>query len=624
MPSSKHPRSIRGRIKHHSGQKEAHVTDTHKVPRRDEVEDEYTWDLSTIYADDAAWEQAVAALEAQTPDLGALEGTIAQGAKALLHALTLADKVAEQLWQVYVYAGRRHDSDTTDTAGQALDSRAGSVVAKISAAMAFIEPEILALPDATIQQWLAEEPGLELYRYKLEQLARQRAHVRSAEVENVVAQFGDVARSTSDIFGMLTNADLDFPYIKDESGNDIQLSHARYGRFLESQDRRVRRDTFKGMYSAFGKIRNTLATTLAGEIRSHVVGARIHNYPSALAAALEPNDIPLDVYHNLISTINANLPKLHRYMELRKRVMGLDDLRIYDLYAPMINEPDVVISYAEGAALVRDALAPLGAQYADALQQTFTSRWIDVYENVGKRSGAYSDGSYTTAPFILLNYQDRLNDVFTLAHELGHSMHSFFTRKTQPFVYGNYTIFVAEVASTLNEALLTDYMIKNRADASLKRRLLVQQLEDVRTTIFRQTMFAEFELDMHTRTEQGEPLTADGLSQRYHELVGRYHGPAVVLDDEIALEWARIPHFYYNYYVYQYATGLSAALALSKQIIGEGQPAIDRYLNFLRGGSSKSSIELLRGAGVDMESPAPIQAAMDEFDHLLDELETLV
>lgn len=600
------------------------MTDTHKVPRRNEVEDEYTWDLSTIYADDAAWEQAVADLEAQTPDLGALEGTIAQGAKALLHALTLADKLAEQLWQVYVYAGRRHDSDTTDTAGQSLDSRAGSVVAKISAAMAFIEPEILALPDATIQQWMAEEPGLELYRYKLEQLARQRAHVRSAEVENVVAQFGDVARSTSDIFGMLTNADLDFPYIKDESGNDIQLSHARYGRFLESQDRRVRRDTFKGMYSAFGKIRNTLATTLAGEIRSHVVGARIHNYPSALSAALEPNDIPLDVYHNLITTINANLPKLHRYMELRKRIMGLDDLRIYDLYAPMINEPDVVISYAEGAALVRDALAPLGAQYADALQQTFTSRWIDVYENVGKRSGAYSDGSYTTAPFILLNYQDRLNDVFTLAHELGHSMHSFFTRKTQPFVYGNYTIFVAEVASTLNEALLSDYMIKNRADASLKRRLLVQQLEDVRTTIFRQTMFAEFELDMHTRTEQGEPLTADGLSQRYHELVGRYHGPAVVLDDEIALEWARIPHFYYNYYVYQYATGLSAALALSKQIIGEGQPAIDRYLNFLRGGSSKSSIELLRGAGVDMESPAPIQAAMDEFDHLLDELETLV
>ena len=600
------------------------MTDTQKVPRREEAALEYTWDLTTIYADDAAWEREVAAIEAAAPEVAALEGTLSQGAAALLTALTKSDELAKRLWQVYVYGDRRHDSDTTDTAGQSLAGRAGSLIASISAAMAFIEPEILTIPDATISEWVAAEPGLQVYRYKLEQLARQRAHVRSAEVENVMAQFGDVTRAASDIFGILNNADLDFPTITDENGNEVQLSHARYGRYVENKDRRVRHDAFKGLYGAYGKVRNTLATTLGAEIRSHVVNARLRSYDSALAAALEPNEIPLDVYHNLITTINANLPKLHRYMALRKKIMRLDDLRIYDLYAPLIDEPDVTIPYPEALTTTKAALAPLGSSYADALNQAFTKRWIDVYENVGKRSGAYSDGAYTTAPFILLNYQDRLNDMFTLAHELGHSMHSFFTRRNQPFVYGSYTIFVAEVASTLNEALLTDYMLKTTSDAALRRRLLVQQLEDVRGTIFRQTMFAEFELDMHQRTEKNETLTVEGQSQRYFELVGRYHGPAVTLDDEIALEWARIPHFYYNFYVYQYATGLSAALALSKQIVAEGQPAVDRYLAFLGGGSSKNSIDLLRGAGVDMASPAPIQAAMDEFDRLMDELETLV
>ncbi|MBC8164020.1 MAG: oligoendopeptidase F [Roseiflexaceae bacterium] len=600
------------------------MNDTTKVPRREELEDEYTWDLTTIYADDAAWDRELATLEARAPELAALQGTVGQNAQALLHVLATADSVGQQLEQLYVYAGRRHDSDTTNTAGQALDNRAGSAVAHISAALSFIEPEILAIPEQTLKQWQQDEAGLQVYAYKLDQLSRQRAHVRSAEVENVIAQLGDVTRATSDTFSILTNADLDFPSINDEHGNEVQLSHGRYGRFMENNDRRVRHDAFTGMYSAFGKIRNTLATTLGGEVRGHVVNARLHNYPSALAAALTPNDIPLDVYTNLITTINANLPKLHRYMELRKRIMGLDALQNYDMYAPMFDEPEYTFSYAEAAALTRDALAPLGPDYAEALQQTFSKRWIDVYENVGKRSGAYSDGSYTTAPFILLNYQDRLNDMFTLAHELGHSMHSFFTRKTQPYTYGSYTIFVAEVASTLNEALLISHMLKTRDDPALRRRLIVQQLDDIRGTIFRQTMFAEFELDIHQRAERNEPLTAESLSQNYYELVGRYHGPAVTLNDEIALEWSRIPHFYYNFYVYQYATGLSAALALSKQITGEGQPAIDRYLNFLGGGSSKPSIELLRGAGVDMETPAPIQAAMDEFDHLLDELEQVL
>jgi oligoendopeptidase F len=385
----------------------------------------------------------------------------------------------------------------------------------------------------------------------------------------------------------------------------------------------VRHDAFKGYYSSYQGILNTLGMTLAAEVRSHVLNARVRGYPSALAAALDPRDIPLDVYHNLISTINANLPRLHRYFDIRRRIMGLDELRVYDTYAPLVPQVDVAVPYDEAKQVVQAAFAPLGAEYAEALSKAFSSRWIDVYENVGKRSGAYSGGAYSTPPFILLNYQDRLRDMFTLAHELGHSMHSYFTRRSQPFVYGRYTIFVAEVASTLNEALLNDYLLKTRDDPMLRKQLVVQQLDDIRATIFRQTMFAEFELDIHQLTEAGTPLTSDTLNKRYHELVSRYQGPGLTLDDEIAFEWARIPHFYYNFYVYQYATGLSAALALSRQIIDEGQPAVDRYLSFLSSGSSRSSIDLLRDAGVDMTTPQPIQAAMDTFDTLLTELESM-
>jgi oligoendopeptidase F len=596
------------------------VTDAQRVPRRDEIAPEHTWDLTTVYADDAAWEQDVAALDALLPDAAALQGSVAQSAESLLRTLALRDEITKRLWQVYIYANRRHDADTTTADGQALAERAGSLVARVGAALAFVDPEILAAPEEQVRAWVRETPDLMVYEYALDQLMRQRAHVRSAEVEGILAQFGDVTRAPSELFDALTNADLQFAMIEDEQNQQVQLSHARYTRFLRSPDRRVRRDAFKGYYAAYNGIRNTLGTALAAQVRTHALNARIRSYASSLEAALAPNDIPPEVYHNLVRTINDNLPRLHRYMEVRKQLMNLDELRVYDLYAPLAAEADVEVPYAEGTALVSAAFRPLGAEYSQAIQKTFTSRWVDVYENQGKRSGAYSDGAYTTAPFILLNYQNKLDDVFTLAHELGHSMHSFFTRKSQPFVYGDYTIFVAEVASTLNEALLTDYMLKTRDDPVLRRHLIVEQLEAIRTTIIRQTMFAEFELDIHARAEQGEPLTADSLSKPYYDLVARYHGPQVTLDDEIALEWGRIPHFYYNFYVYQYATGLAAALALSDQIIAEGQPAVNRYLHFLSSGSSKPSIELLRAAGVDMLTPAPIQAAMDRFDRLLDEL----
>jgi oligoendopeptidase F len=599
------------------------MIDTQQVPRRDEIPAEYTWDLTTIYPDDRSWEADIERLEAQVPEITALQGSIGRSPEDLLHALQTRDAVWQQLWQIDVYANRRYDSDTGEPQGQALSERAGSLVARVGAALAFIEPEILAVPEATIAGWIEAEPDLQVYRYALSQLARERAHVRSAEVEEVMAQFSDVTRAPSEIFEILTTADLQFPSITDESGNTVQLSHARYGRLLESQDQRVRRDTFKGYYSAFQGIRNTLGTTLAAEVRSHVLGARLRGYESSLHAALSPNDIPLEVYHNLVRTINDNLPLLHRYIKLRKRILGLGELHFYDLYVSLVPDADEHVPYGEATQLVAAAFEPLGRDYGRVIETTFSSRWIDVYENQGKRSGAYSDGAYTTAPFILMNYQDRLRDTFTLAHELGHSMHSYFTRRTQPFVYGSYTLFVAEVASTLNEALLTDYLLKNRDDPALRKYLIVQQLEDIRTTIFRQTMFAEFELDMHARAEANEPLTAESLTRPYYDLVKRYHGPNVTLDDEIALEWGRIPHFYYNFYVYQYATGLSAALALSKQILSEGQPAVDRYLTFLSSGSSRSSIDMLREAGVDMTTPAPIQAAMDTFATLLDQLEAM-
>ena len=594
-----------------------------KVPHRTEVPVEFTWDLTTVYADDAAWQQAVAALEARLPEIAAAEGTIAHGADSLLRALKLGDEINVQLSQVYVYAQLRRDSDTTDPVGQALVERAGSLVARVTAALAFIKPEILAVPEETIKAWQQAEPGLSIYGHALDDLARQRRHVRSAEVENVMAQFGDVTRAPGDIFDVLNDGDLTFPTIEDETGQTVSLSHARYGRFRESLDRRVRHDAFKAYYSSYRTFRNTMGTTLASVVRSHSINARLRNYESSLEASLSPNDIPLEVYHNLIQTIDANLPLLHRYMAIRKRIMGLDELHYYDLGAPLVEEVDLVVPYTEATETVQSALGIFGPKYKEPLSKAFTSRWIDIYENVGKRSGAYSSGSYSTPPFILLNYQDRLNDVFTLAHELGHSMHSYFTMHTQPPVYAGYTTFLAEVASTCNEALLTDYLLKTRDDVALRKHLVVQQLDDIRNTIFRQTMFATFELDMHERSDAGEPLTAEALSQGYFDLVARYHGPAMVLDDEIALEWSRVPHFYYNFYVFQYATGLSAALALSKQIIEEGQPAVDRYLRFLSSGSSRSSVDLLRDAGVDMATPAPVQAAMDTFDHLLDELEAL-
>lgn len=599
------------------------VVETQTIPRRNEAPVQYTWALTTIYADDSAWERDVARLDSLRGEATALAGTAAQGASALLRLLQMRDRVTMLAQQLYAYANLRRDSDSTEPAAQALEARAGSLIAQTMADIAFVEPEILALPPETVAAWQTQEPALAPYAYYLDRLARRRPHVRSSEVESVIAQYGDIARAPGETYAALTETDLTFPTIQDEHGKPVQISDSRYHVLLSSPDRRVRHDAFKAYFTTFGGVRTTVAATLAATTRSHVLSARLHDYPSALAAALAPNDIPLEVYHNLIATVDANLPRLHHYMSLRKRILRLDELHPYDLNAPLVPDAESVFSYEAARELVIAACAPLGPTYGEALRKALESRWIDVYENVGKATGAYSGGAYTTAPFILLNYQDRLLDVYTLAHELGHSLHSYFSWRAQPFISGDYTNFVAEVASTLNELLLTAHLLQTSPDVALRKRLIVEQLEDIRTTLARQVMFAEFELAIHDYTASGAALTADWLGDRYRGLVARYHGPELTLDDEIALEWARIPHFYMNFYVYQYATGLAAALALSAQILSEGEPAVQRYLRLLASGDSRPSIELLRQAGVDMASPAPIQQAMDRFAALLDELEAL-
>jgi oligoendopeptidase F len=594
-----------------------------KLRARHEVPAEYKWDLESVYASVEAWEQDFARLKARIPELATCRGQLGASAADLLRCLQLHDDLSRSLEQVYVYARMRRDEDNASSFSQALSARATSLVTEFSSASSFFAPEILAIPEERLQAFLDAKSDLQLYGHWLDQLRRQREHVRSAEVEEVLAQAGEVARAPRDVFGMLTNADMKFPAIKDDQGEEVELTNGRYIQFVESTDRRVRRDAFTTLHATYNIYRNTLASSLASTVRRDVFYARSRRYPSALDAALQPENIPTAVYHNLLATVEKNLPSLHRYMALRKRTLGLDELHMYDLYVPMVPEVKQEIPFEGAVSMVVDGLAPLGEEYVAALQEGIHRRWVDVYENEGKTSGAYSGGAYTTYPFILLNYQNNLSSVFTLAHELGHSMHSYYTRRTQPYLYGHYTIFVAEVASTLNEALLTEHLLRTSQDEQLRLYLLNQYLEKFRTTLYRQTMFAEFELLTHQRIEAGEALTPDLLSTVYRDLNAKYYGPQVVLDEGIAIEWGRIPHFYSAFYVYQYATGISAAAALSQQILKEGPPAVSRYLDFLKSGESAYSIDLLKRAGVDMTSPTPVQQALDVFAGLIDRMEAL-
>ncbi|HLR09670.1 MAG TPA: oligoendopeptidase F [Bacillota bacterium] len=598
---------------------------TKSLPTRDEIPEERTWRLEDIFATDDDWEKEFKALQADIPKITDYRGKLADGAQTLVDVLQLQDALSERLGKLYTYAHMRADQDTTNTFYQALESRAETLLSSAASAMSFIVPEILSIDETVLNRFLEANEDLQKYKHTLDEINRQRPHVLSEREEALLAEAAEPLNNAGQTFTMLNNADLTFPTIKNEQGEDVQLTHGRYIGFLESKDRNVRKQAFKAMYETYGQFINTFAATLSGTVKKNNFNAKVRRYESARQAALDANNIPEKVYDNLVEAVNDKLPLLHRYVSLRKKVLGVDELHMYDMYTPLVQDVEMNISYEEAQQYVLDGLAPLGDDYINIVKEGFQNRWIDVEENKGKRSGAYSSGAYGTNPYILLNWQGTLNDAFTLAHELGHSVHSYYTRKSQPFRYGNYSIFVAEVASTLNEALLNDYMLKHLDDDRKKAYLLNHFLEGFRGTVFRQTMFAEFEHDIHVRMQNGEALTADKLTEIYYNLNKKYFGDDAVSDEEIGLEWARIPHFYMNYYVYQYATGYSAATALASSILSGEDGAVDRYINdFLCAGSSDYPIEILKKAGVDMTSKEPITASLDVFADKLAELEQLL
>jgi oligoendopeptidase F len=594
------------------------------LPKRDEIPIEKTWNLEDIFSSNEEWENEFKEIQIHLPYLEACKGTLADSAVTLFVALEKQNAITEKLGRVYTYAHMRYDQDTTNSYFQGLNDRAASLASQVAQVASFIIPELLSIEEEKIERFMNEHDGLKIYKQMFAELNEQRAHVLSESEEAILAQASEVMSSPSNTFGMLNNADLKFPAIKDEEGEEVEITHGRFIRFLESSDRRVREEAFKAVYSTYDKYKNTFASTLSGQVKRDLFYAKVRKYKSAREAALSTNNIPEVVYDQLVETVNNRLDLLHRYVRLRKKVLGVEELHMYDLYTPLVKDVKMEIPYEKAKELVVKGVDPLGEEYVATLTEGFEKRWVDVEENVGKRSGAYSSGAYGTMPYILMNWQDNVNNLFTLAHEFGHSLHSYYTRKHQPYLYGDYTIFVAEVASTLNEALLNDYMVKNTNDPKEKLYLLNHFLEGFRGTVFRQTMFAEFEQLIHEKSANGEALTPELLTETYYELNVKYFGEDLVIDEEIGLEWARIPHFYYNFYVFQYATGYSAAAALSKQVLEEGEPAVTRYLNFLKAGSSDYPIKVLKQAGVDMTSSEPIEQALAVFEKTLAEMEQLL
>lgn len=592
--------------------------------KRSEVKVENTWKIEDMYAGVSDWEADLAEMMKKGDELAAMQGHVGESAEALLKTLRLDDTIDLLADKAYNYASRCSDVDTTNTENQARVMKVRSLFVKLSEQTSFLVPEILTIPEEKLAEYFKELPELMEFDNSLKNLLRRKEHMLSPELEAVLASASDVTESPEDIFSMFNNADLVFPEIENEKGEKVRLTHGRYVPFLESADRRVREDAFHAMYSTFGSYRNTLAAVYSSQTKAHWFQAKTRKYASCLEAAVDRNNVPVSVYHNLIDTVHSNMDKLHRYVALRKRLLGLDELHMYDLYVPLVKEADVKIPFEEAKKTVYEALAPLGEDYRAVIREGFENRWIDVYENEGKRSGAYSAGCYGVHPYVLLNYNETLDNEFTLAHEMGHAMHSYLSNKTQKHVDSQYVIFVAEVASTCNEVLLMQHLLAKTTDKVQRAYLINHFLESFRGTLYRQTMFAEFELRSHEMCEKGESLTPDALSNLYYELNQQYFGTELTVDRDIAMEWARIPHFYYNFYVYQYATGFSAAVALANKILKEGAPAVENYKKFLSGGRSASPIELLRIAGVDMASPAPVNEALAYFGTLLDEMEELM
>lgn len=595
-----------------------------QLPKREELPENLTWDLTKIFSSDQEFDEKYLELSEKLKKSEKYKGTLNQGASQFLDAIEFVLSVYRQTEIIYVYAHLKNDQDTGNTEYQALYARASSLFSKVSEAVSWFEPEILQLSDERIWQYFKEEPKLEVYRHYIQQIVDNRAHVLSADQESLLAGAGEIFEASSDTFAVLNNADLVFPTIEGENGEKVQLSHGVYGQLLESTDRSVREAAFKGLYSVYEQFRNTFASTLSTHIKGHNFKAKVRNYSSAREASLSNNHIPESVYDTLVDVVNKHLPLLHRYMELRKRLLEVEKLHMYDLYTPVLGEAPITFTYEEAKEKALEALKPMGEEYMTIVEKAFSERWIDVVENKGKRSGAYSSGSYDTNPYILLNWHDTLDQLFTLVHEMGHSVHSYFTRSNQPYVYGDYSIFLAEIASTTNENILTEYLLETEKDPRVRAYVLNHYLDGFKGTVFRQTQFAEFEHFMHTEDEKGVPLTSEYLSDSYGKLNAKYYGPAVEEDPEIKFEWSRIPHFYYNYYVFQYSTGFSAASALAKRILSQEPDALENYLAYLKAGNSDYPVEVMKKAGVDMTQAAYIEDAMSMFEQRLNELEELI
>ncbi len=598
---------------------------TKELKTRDQIDSKYKWNIEAMIPDESVISGELETIKKEAEAYGEdFAGRLTESADTLLAAFQKRDDIWRRLEKIYVYARMRRDENNAETKYQAMADQCNSVIAAVSASMAFFTPELLSASEETILAYIDAAPGLEIYRFAICDTMRQKAHILTQAEENILAQMSEITGATNDIFTMLNNADIKFGTIIDEDGDETEVTHGNFIKFMESHDRDVRKNAYNAVYDAYKELINTIASAYNYNTKTDVVSARIRKYESARAAALSGDNIPAEVYDNLVAEVHKNLPAMHRYVELRKKLLGVDKLYMYDMYVPLIKLPETSVSFEEGLDIMRDALQPLGEEYLTKMNKGIEEGWIDVYENKGKTSGAYSFGCYDSYPYILLNYTDTLKDVFTIIHEMGHSMHSRYTRDEQPYIYGSHSIFTAEVASTVNESLLMQHLLRTEDEKEMRKYLLNMHLEEFRTTLFRQTMFAEFEDITHKGIESGETLTAEWMCQQYEDLNAQYYGSAVEKDDVIRYEWARIPHFYNAFYVYKYATGYSAATAISKKILTEGKPAAQDYIRFLKTGESDHPIELLKIAGVDMSSPLPVQQAMETFNQLLDEFESLL
>lgn len=601
-----------------------------KLKKREEVNREDTWAMEDLFATDEAWEEEFEKLDGLCDTLASYKGTLFDSVERMAEFFETYEKASLMLERIYVYAGQKYHEDTTNSQYQGFSERADALMAKYQESIAFLEPEVLSADEEVYKEitegFFAKIPEKEEgYRRFFYEIIRSKEHSLSVEMEELLASGQEALDSASNIFSMFNNADVKFPAIEDENGEKIEVTHGRCLQLLQNKNRKIRKDTFQSLYSVYQSYQNTLAATFGANIKQDIFYARARKYASSLAMKLDKSDIPEEVYHNLITVVHENLPQLHRYMDIRKKALGVDQLHMYDLYVPIVEDDMGKIDYETAKEMVLEGLKPLGDEYQNILKEGFDNRWIDVYENVGKRNGAYSWGAYGTHPYVLLNHQENLSSVFTLAHEMGHAIHSYYSDKNQPIICAGYQIFVAEVASTCNEALLMHNLLKKTQDKGRKAFLLNYYLEQFRTTLFRQTMFAEFEMITHQMAENKEPLPAKKLCEIYHELNVKYFGEQVVVDEENDMEWARIPHFYTSFYVYQYATGYSAAVALSARILKEGEPAVRDYVDkFLCGGGSKDPISLLKGAGVDMSKKEPIQEALNVFANLLNQMEEVL